>query len=77
MTVTLDDKGRATLGPNFHPGDSVKREVHGGTVIFRKVEVASPKTSKVKFEKRGGFSVGVLDKPIDEGKLKEALSEFP
>ena len=28
-------------------------------------------------EKRGQFSVGVLDRPIDEQALKEALADFP
>lgn len=77
MTVRLDNKRRASFGPSFKPGDSFQREVHGDTVIFRKVEVVPPRMSKVRLEKRGGYTVGALEKPIDEAALQEALADFP
>jgi hypothetical protein len=33
--------------------------------------------AKVRIEKRGQYHVGVLDRPINEESLKEALAEFP
>ncbi len=40
--IVLDNKRRASFGPNFKPGDSFLREVNGGTVIFRKLEPVQP-----------------------------------
>jgi len=39
------------------------------------VHPSRPGTVRVK--KRDGFSVGVLDHPISEAAIKQALSEFP
>ena len=33
--------------------------------------------ASVRVEKKEGFTVGVLDRPIDEKALSEALNEFP
>ena len=33
--------------------------------------------AEVRMEKRGAFTVGVLDRPIDAQALREALAEFP
>ena len=34
-------------------------------------------TAKVRIEKRGQYHIGVLDHPIDEEAIKDALAEFP
>lgn len=34
-------------------------------------------TAKVRIEKRGQYHVGVLDPPINEEALKDAVAEFP
>ena len=77
MTITIDEKRRASLGSEFKPGDSFRREVHGNTVIFRKVEVSPNKKSVARFEKRGRYTVGMLDHTLDKEKIKEGLAEFP
>ena len=33
--------------------------------------------AKVRIEKRGPYSVGVLDRPISEQAIEEAMREFP
>ena len=75
-TVQLDEKRRASFGTEFLPGDSFVREVSGNVVTFRKQE-HRPVTAKVHFEKRNGYTVGVLDTPVDEAAIQKALEEFP
>jgi hypothetical protein len=40
-------------------------------------QVKSARFTRVRIEKRDGYSVGVLDHPISEAAIKKALSEFP
>lgn len=76
MTVTADDKKRVTL-PSVNPGDQFEVALAGGNLVLTKISPATDKPAKVRIEKRGKFSVGILDRPIDEQALKEALSDFP
>ena len=77
MTVTADAKKRVIL-PTAKPGDRFDvQSVGEGKVIFTKLEPVAGKPASVKLEKHGGFTVGVLSRPIDEQALKEALAEFP
>jgi hypothetical protein len=36
--IVLDNKRRASFGPEFHPGDAFIRSVNGSRVTFEKIE---------------------------------------
>ena len=77
MTVVADNKKRVTLR-HASPGD--RFDVHfleDGKVLLTKLEPAQPKPAKVRFEKCGAFTVGVLDRPIKMEALRQLLEEFP
>ena len=78
MTVVTDNKKRVTLRL-AKPGDRFDVQlVSDGNYILTKLEPVQPKApSKVRIEKRGPYHVGVLDHPINEEALKEAVAEFP
>ena len=77
MRVVADAKKRVTL-PSVKPGDSFEIRTTGkGTFILIRLETAPTRRARVKIEKRGRFSVGVSNQPVDEQALKEALAEFP
>ena len=77
MTVIADSKKRVVL-PDAKPGDRFDlRTSADGTLILAKLQPVPPQPSGVTVERRGGFSIGVLDRPIDEEALEEALAEFP
>jgi len=76
VRVTADDKKRVVL-PTSQPGESFDLQIpsDGIFVLTRLSAAAAP--SKVRLEKRDGFTVGVIDHPISEEALKEALGNFP
>jgi hypothetical protein len=78
MTVIADNKRRVTLRL-AKPGDRFDVQVSGeGKFILTKLEpVQQSRPAKVRIEKRGQYHVGVLDRPIDERALREALADFP
>jgi hypothetical protein len=77
MTVTADAKNRVTL-PSAKPGDEFDVHLAGqGKVVLTKISSVADAPTNVRIEKHGKFSVGVLDHPIDEQALKEALADFP
>ena len=77
MIVTADAKKRVVL-PVARPGDSFDLEVSSeGTLVLRRLDASRFRPAKVRFKKRGRFTVGILDRPIDDAALKEALAEFP
>ena len=78
MTVTADNKKRVTLRL-AKLGDRFDVRVAGdGQFILTRLEPVRPvRPAKVRIEKRGPYQVGVLDRPIDEKALAEALAEFP
>ena len=78
MTVVADNKKRVTLRL-AKPGERFDIQVVGdGRFILTRLEpVPEPSQAKVRIERRGQYSVGVLDRPIDEQAIKRALSEFP
>jgi hypothetical protein len=49
----------------------------GRFVLTRLEPIQVAPTSIVKIVKRDKYSVGVLNRPINERALKEALSDFP
>jgi hypothetical protein len=78
MTVVTDSKKRVTLRL-AQPGDRFDVQLAAdGHYILTKLVPAPPRSSaKVRIEKRGPYHVGVLDHPIDEEALKDAVAEFP
>ena len=77
MTVVADSKKRVVL-PVAEPGDRFDVRVgNDGTVVLARIERAPSRPAQVRVEKRDGFSVGVLDHPIDDEALRQALAEFP
>ncbi len=78
MTVVADNKKRVTLRL-AKPGDRFDVQVSAeGRFILTKLEpVRDTPPAKVRIEKRGQYRVGVLDRPISEDALKEALADFP
>lgn len=78
MTVVADAKRRVTIRP-AKPGERFDVQIVGdGKFILTRLEpVPELPPAKVRIEKRGLYSVGVLDRPINEQAIIEALSEFP
>ena len=78
MTVVADNKKRVTLRL-AKPGDRFDVQISpGGKFILTKLEpVRETPPAKERIEKRGQYHVGVLDRPINEEALKEALADFP
>ena len=76
MTVIADNKNRVTLPTK--PGERFDLQVHGkDKFVLTRLAPIKVRPSKVRFQKKGGFTVGKLDHTIDEAALKEALAEFP
>ncbi len=78
MTVVADNKKRVTLRL-AKPGDrfDVQVAADGNYILTKLVPVQPRGTAKVRIEKRGPYHVGVLDQPINEEALKDAVAEFP
>jgi hypothetical protein len=78
MTVVADDKKRVTLRV-AKPGERFDVQVVGdGKLVLTRLEpVPEPPPAKVRIERRGLFSVGVLARPVNEQAIKEVLNEFP
>ncbi len=78
MTVVADNKKRVTLRL-AKPGDRFDVQISPeGKYLLTKLEpVRKVPPAKVRIEKRGQYHVGVLDHPINEEGLKEALADFP
>ena len=78
MTVVADNKKRVTLRL-ANPGDRFDVQLSpGGKFILTKLEpVPETPPAKVRIERRGPYHVGVLERPINEEALREALADFP
>ena len=77
MTVVVDLKNCVQL-PTAQPGDRFDLQVAGGDkFVLTRLESDPNQPDHVRIERRGGFTVGALDRPIVEHSLTEALSEFP
>ena len=77
MTVVADDKHRVTLR-HAKPGERFDVAiVEPGKYVLTKLEPAQPRPARVRIEKRNGYTVGILNEPIDMAALKEALADFP
>lgn len=77
MTVIADSKKRVVLPP-VQPGDRFDVQVEGEKVILTRLVLAERAPNKVRFVKRGGRTVGIIEgAKSDEPALKRALAEFP
>lgn len=77
MTVTADNKRRVVL-PTAKPGELFEVELAGeGRFILTRMEPIAPRQARVRIEVEDGLVVGVLDRPINEQALREALADFP
>ncbi len=78
MTVVADNKKRVTLRL-ARPGDRFDvRVVSDGNYVLTKLEPVQLRgAAKVRIVKRGKYHVGVLDQPINDEVLRNALAEFP
>ena len=77
--VKVDEAHRIQIAA-LAPGDLYEPEiVSPDEITLRRVSESSAVShpAKVRFEKRGGFTVGVSDQPISMAAIKEALAEFP
>jgi hypothetical protein len=75
MTAVADNKKRVKIR-TARPGDRFDVQVIGQKIVLTRLAPAQRHT-RVRIEKRDGYSVGILDKPIDEQAIKDALSAFP
>jgi hypothetical protein len=77
MTVIADTKKRVVL-PKARPGDRFDLKAPGeGTFVLTRLGSGRARSAQVKVVKRRGYTVGVLNRPINEAALREALAEFP
>ena len=51
--IVLDNKRRASFGPDFRPGDTFVRSVNGNRVVFEKVGVVEAPLVKPRRTKEG------------------------
>jgi hypothetical protein len=77
MTAIADSKHRVTLR-QARPGDRFDVEILAeGKYVLTRLEPAKPQPSRVRFEKRNGYTVGISDQPVSEQAIRDALDEFP
>ena len=75
MTVIADTNRRVTL-PKARPGDRFNLKTSSeGTFVLTLLQPNRSRQARVKLMKRRGYTV--LDRPINETALREALAEFP
>ena len=77
-TLKVDEYHRIRL-PGVKPRQVFAHEKGpGGRIILTPVVQAQARPHKVRFEKRGGRTVGVIvGAEFNEAALKQALAEFP
>ena len=64
--------------PLGRPGDTFDVQLAGeGKLILTTLKPGDFNSSQVRIEKRGAFSVGVLDHSINDEALKAASADFP
>lgn len=77
MTVIADERRCVEL-PTARPGDRFDLQfTDHGKIVLTLLDPKASVRANVSIEKREGYSVGILDRPIDEKALAEALNEFP
>lgn len=77
ITAKADDRKRLVV-PLARPGQVYDVQANtDGSITLSPLKVGRRVPQFVRTEKRGGYTVGVLDAPIDPAALKEALADFP
>jgi hypothetical protein len=77
MTVSADNKRRVVL-PWAKPGDLFEVQYCGeGKLTLTKLEPIRSRRTRVRFEKRGKYTVGVSESQVSLEAIKEALAHFP
>jgi len=76
MAETADNKRRVVL-PSAKPGDRFDMQVSAEGFLLRKLKPVKSRPARVRFEKRGRFTVAIADQPMSEQALREALADFP
>jgi phage FluMu protein gp41 len=77
MAAIADSKHRVTLR-QARPGDRFDVEILAeGKYVLTRLEPAKPRPSRVRFEKRNGYTVGISDQRVSEQAIRDALDEFP
>ncbi len=77
MTAIADSKHRVTLR-QARPGDRFDVEILGeGKYVLTRLDPPKPRPSRVRFEKRNGYTVGISDQPVSDLAIRDALDEFP
>jgi len=77
ITTKADDRKRVVV-PHVKPGQVYDVQANGdGSITLTPLKPARHIPRFVKTAKRGKYTVGVLDGPIDPDALKEALADFP
>ena len=75
--LTVDDYQRVRLPGHVKPRTKLAYERTGNRIVLTPIAPVEPRAGKVRLVKRRGFTVGVLNRPINETALAEALAEFP
>jgi hypothetical protein len=79
VTAKADNRQRIRI-PDIKPGQVFAVENQGNGVIrlteVKPVDLKRPPT-KVRFVKRGRYTVGQSSEPVDMNAVKELLAEFP
>jgi hypothetical protein len=76
-TLAVDKYQRIRL-PDAKGGQKFAYSNNGdGTLTLTLVKPVESAPAKVRFVKRGRFTVGILNRPIDPDALREALADFP
>jgi hypothetical protein len=77
MTGVADFK-KCVLLPTAQPEDRFDLQItEAGEFVLTKLESQPPRPANVRVEQCDGFSMGLVDRLIDELALAEALLEFP
>ena len=78
MHTIVADKTKRVRIPDAKPGQVFAFTNNGdGTRTLTEIKPVEPTRSKVKFIKRGRYTVGHTDKQVSLETIKELLSEFP
>src|ERR1035437_2835150 len=65
------------LSLRFEPLWTLNSTGEEGKYVLTRLEPAKPQPSRVRFEKRNGYTVGISDQPVSEQAIRDALDEFP
>lgn len=77
ITTKTDERKRAVI-PVATPGQSYEvRPNADGSITLTPLRPVRLTPKLLRLEKRGEYTVGILDAPIDPDALKEALEDFP